>query len=57
MKLSNYSNRSHFAKFQLNLLIDGGFIKMTNPKTNSPNQAYTLTQKGHGVRSRLLDSS
>ena len=58
MKLANYSNRVYFVQRHLNPLMEGGFIEMTHPgKVNSPNQAYTLTHKGRGVRSRLLDSS
>ena len=58
MKLVKYSNRAYFVQRHLNPLMEGGFVEMTHPgKANSPNQAYTLTQKGRGVRSRLLDSS
>ena len=58
MKLANYSNRVYFMRRHLQPLIEGDLIEMTYPgNAKSPNQAYTLTQKGHDVRSRLLDSS
>ena len=55
LKLAGTSHRTYFRRTYLQPLLDGGFVRMTNPDNpRDPNQQYVLTETGVELRTERL---